>query len=482
MIGSYLRYLTPEQSKLFRAKAFELLAAHGVKLDPHAEMFACLERAGAQVDQASGMVRIPESVMLSLLESAPKSFTLGARDKDRAFELPRPQGSIYARTCTGGHGYIDPASGAYRKLRKQDLADWAQLVSQLDNITFMPYLFCDDVPTQSADVHGLATILKHCAKHAWVQPYTAESVSHLIKLGQAAAGGAEALKQNPLISMICCSLTPRAYKLMDIEAIVQCARAGVPIQACSLPGAGGTSPATMAGTALLAVVEIMAMVAMAQAVEPGTPVVACPIVFSTDMRTGRSLQSSVESMRGASLAVQFIKEELGLPTHNYGSGADSPTPDAQSMSERAMLTTLMAASGSDILGGAGQLEVATVVSPLQLMVDDEVFGMAGALMGGFDLNEDQLAWEALTQTQPGQHFLTSPHTLRHCRDGHQPLNFERDTRGNWVDKGSKCLMERLKDRYAALMAKPNPGLAGAELSAELDELVDQADRELTQSS
>jgi hypothetical protein len=48
-----------------------------------------------------------------------------------------------------------------------------------------------------------------------------------------------------------------------------------------------------------------------------------PLCFSTDMRTGRSLQSSVEAMRGASLAVQFIKDELGLPTHNYGSGADS---------------------------------------------------------------------------------------------------------------------------------------------------------------
>ena len=478
MIGSHLRYLSPEQAKLFSAKAFELLSSHGVKLDPHPEMFEALANAGAEVDQAGGMVRIPEKVMRGFLEAAPKSFSLGARAAEHVFDLPRPSGRIYARTCTGGHGYIDPASGAYRKLTKADLADWARLVGQLENITFMPYMFCDDVPTQSADVHGLAVILKNCAKHAWVQPYSDESISHLIGLGQAAAGGPEAFRQNPLISMIACSLTPRAYKHMDIEIILQCAKAGVPIQACSLPGAGGTSPATMAGTALLAVAEILAMVAMAQAVTPGIPVVACPIIFSTDMRTGRSLQSSVDSMRGASLAVQFIKDELELPTHNYGSGADSPVPDAQSMSERAMLTTLMAASGSDILGGAGQLEVATVVSPLQLMVDDEVLGMAGGLMHGFDLNEDQLAWEALTQTKPGQHFLTSPHTLRHCRDGQQPINFERDARENWLSKGSRGLMERLKDKYAQLMDLPNQGMAAPELCAQLDSLVERADQEL----
>jgi trimethylamine--corrinoid protein Co-methyltransferase len=478
MIGSYLRYLSQDQAAIFSSKAYELLAGHGVKLDPHPELFDLLDKAGAQVEADSGMVLFPEKAMRGLLEAAPKAFGLGARNPEKAFELPRPEGRIYARTCTGGHGYVDPSSGEYRKLQKEDLANWARLVNQLDNITFMPFMFCDDVPTQSADVHGLATILKNCDKHAWVQPYTAESVSHLIKLGQAAAGGADALEANPLISVIACSLTPRAYKHMDLEIILQAARAGAPIQACSLPGAGGTSPATMAGTALLAVVEIMAMAAMAQAVRPGAPVVACPIVFSTDMRTGRSLQSSVEAMRGASLAVQFIKDELGLPTHNYGSGADSATHDGQSMSERAMLTTLMAASGSDILGGAGQLEVATVVSPLQLMVDDEVLGMAGKLICGFELDDEQLAWEALTQTEPGQHFLTSPHTLRHCRDGLAPINFVRETRDNWVSSGSKGLLERLIPVHAELMNRDNTAQASPELAAELDGLVARADAEL----
>jgi trimethylamine--corrinoid protein Co-methyltransferase len=478
MIGSFLRFLNQEQTRLLCQKAFELLAEHGVKLDQHLELFEALDQAGAKVDQAGGMVRFPEKTMRGLLDAAPKSFTLGAREIGQAFNLPRPAGRIYARPCTGGHGFVDPANDAYRKVLKQDLAAWARLVGKLDNLTFMPYLFCDDAPTQTADVHGLATILQNCSKHAWVQPYTAESVSHLIGLGQAAAGGDDALKANPLISMIACSLTPRAYKHMDLEIIVQCAKSGVPIQACSLPGAGGTSPATMAGTALLAVAEIMAMVGMAQAMRPGAQVVACPIIFSTDMRTGRSLQTSVEAMRGASLAVQVIKDELNLPTHNYGSGADSPVHDAQSMSERAMLTTLMAASGSDILGGAGQLEVATVVSPLQLLVDNEVFGMAGSLIDGFDLNEDQLAWEVLTQTEPGQHFMTSPHTFKHCRDGLDPINFIRDTRGNWQNSGARDLMERLRGVHAELMSQEDTGLAGPELSREFDALVAKADEEL----
>jgi trimethylamine:corrinoid methyltransferase-like protein len=120
MIGSYLRYLSQDQAAIFSSKAYELLAGHGVKLDPHPELFDLLDKAGAQVEADSGMVLFPEKAMRGLLEAAPKSFGLGARNPEKAFELPRPEGRIYARTCTGGHGYVDPSSGEYRKLQKED--------------------------------------------------------------------------------------------------------------------------------------------------------------------------------------------------------------------------------------------------------------------------------------------------------------------------------------------------------------------------
>jgi trimethylamine:corrinoid methyltransferase-like protein len=348
----------------------------------------------------------------------------------------------------------------------------------LDAINFLPFLFPDDAPVKTADVHALATVLKATAKHVWVQPYNADSVAHLIALGGAAAGGVNQLEANPVISMIACSLTPRAFKHMDIEIMLQAARAGLPIHACSLPGAGGTAPATMAGTVLLAVAEILAMVAMIQAVRPGSPVVACPIIFSTDMRTGRSLQSSVEAMRGASLAVQVIRGEFNLPTHNYGSGSDSPVVDEQAAAERAMLTTLMALSGSDILGGAGQLEVATAVSPLQLIVDNEILSMARGLIAPFQLNEEEFGWEALVGTPPGQHFMTSEHTFRHCREGFMPMNFSRLTRDGWEQAGSGGLMGRVRQAYLELRKEQNAQCAPPEVATEIDSLVKAADRSL----
>ena len=478
MIGSKFSYLTDEQTGLMKDRVFDLLAGYGVKLDPHPRLFDLLAGVGAEVDRESSMVRFPHQVMKDLLALAPVSFKLGACDHDKSLTLPRPDGTFYGRSGGGCPGWIDPETGAYEKVTTENFAGWVRLINHLDEINLLSMLFCNDAPVETADIYSLAVLLKNTDKSIWVQPYSGGSVEYLISLAEAAAGGSEELAGNPVISMIVCSLTPRTFKTMDIEAIIRSAKAGVPIQACSLPGAGGTSPVTLPGTVLLATVEILAMAAMAQAVKPGSPVVACPIIFSMDMRTGRSLQSSVESMRAASMAVQFIKKAFGLPTHNYGSGTDSPIVDEQSASERAILTAWMAASGLDILGGAGQLEVATAASPLQLIVDNEVLAMVRRMVAPVRLDDEQLGWEVITTTSPGHHFMTSNHTFEHCREGFVPKNFIRMPRDEWQRDSCKTLMERVREDYKRIMSLENTAAASPELAREIDAVVQAADKKL----
>lgn len=478
MMGSKFPFFTSEQVQTLREKVLELLEDHGVKLDHHPEMFEVLAAAGINVDTETNMVRFPKAVIEGFIDQAPKEFVLGARGRDKILKLPRPDGTFYTRTGTGAHGWIEPETNSYRKVTIYDLAQWAKLINSLDGIDFLPFLFCNDVPVATADVYGLSTLLKNSDKHVWVQPYSTGSIEYLIKLGAAVAGGEAALKDNPIISMIACSLTPRAFKYMDLEIILQSSRLSIPIHACSLPGAGGTSPATLPGVILLATAEILAMLSMAQAVSPGTPIIACPIIFSTDMRTGRSLQSSVEALKAASGAIQFIKAAFNLPTHTYGSGSDAPDISGQSMSERSMLSTLMGVSGLDILGGAGQLEVATAVSPLQLIIDNEVIAMVRQIMTGFTFDDDNLAWDVLVETKPGDHFLTSDHTLMHCRDAFTPQNFIRLTREDWEKEGGRDLLDRALERYQTVMGTDNPYILNGELAEELDSIVKMADKNL----
>ncbi|MEW5723621.1 MAG: trimethylamine methyltransferase family protein [Thermodesulfobacteriota bacterium] len=478
MIGSYFSFFSADQVGQLRDQVLDLLERHGVKLDEHPEMFKHLEEAGAEVDRGTHLVRFPRGLMEECLKQAPREFVLGARGERKILPLPRPDGTFYARPGTGAHGWLDPETGEYRKVGLNELTEWARLVNHLDEISFITFLFANDVPTATADLHGLRTLLVNTDKHAWVQPYSAASVEYLLKMAETVAGGAGELRSNPVVSLIACSLTPRSFKYMDLEIIFRSARAGVPLQVCSLPGAGGTAPATLPGVILLAAAEILAMLAMAQAVSPGTPVVACPIIFSTDMKTGRSLQSSVEAVSAASGAVQFIKAAFGLPTHNYGSGSDAPNVGAESLAERTMLGALMALSGSDILGGAGQLEVATAVSPLLLIADNEILAMLRRLRLGFTLDEDQLALQTLAETAPGRHFLTTRHTLKHCRDQFAPTLFRGLAREAWERTKEKDLLDRARAEYRRLAAQDNPYLLSEDLTTELKAICHQADSKL----
>jgi len=220
------------------------------------------------------------------------------------------------------------------------------------------------------------------------------------------------------------------------------------------------------------------MVAVAQTLRPGTPVIATPLVFFGDMATGSSVQSSVEAVQGKAAAVEFIKAAFGLPTHTYGFGSDGPVPEAQSALESSLLATAVCSAGVDILGGAGQLEVATTVSPVQLVMDEELAVWLRRFAAGLPLNEDTLAWEELLATEPGGEFLSRKHTFRHCRDAHRSKLLTRDSINAWQKKGKVDLPGRALERYRTLVAREAAPRATPETSRELEALVRAADERL----
>jgi trimethylamine:corrinoid methyltransferase-like protein len=476
-LSSRVAFFSQDQLELMKARVFELLENRGVKMD-HPEVLKLMDKAGATVDFDSKIVRFAKEFLKEQISQAPTKITLTGRNGENRVKIPRDDGTFYTRTNTGAQSWIDLESGKYRRITASDVTDWARLADRLEEINICAFPVPSDVPTATPDVHALNLMLQNVEKHVWVQPYTRESVDYLINLAIAAAGGEQALRANPLVSFITCSLTPLEFKCMDLDIILKCARNGIPLHACSLPGAGATAPITVPGVVLLSAAEILAMLAAAQVVQPGIPVIATPLIFSTDMMTGRSLQSSAESMQGAALAVQFIKAAFGIPTHTYGIGSDSPIMDGQCMSEGALRSMLIGLSGADILGAAGQLEVATTISPVQLAIDNEVFGAVRRMISNLTFDDDSLAWADLLTAEPGGNFLTGDHTLRHCRDGLMPTNFTRMSREDRNKEGKGDLIARVTEYCKDLLDKAAPLNLPDHMIREMDSIVEGADRQL----
>lgn len=453
--------------------AFRLLETHGVAL-LHPAAHAALKKAGATEGMQATRLRFPRALVAEALAATPKSARLAGRTPARDLELPRADGGFVMRTGTGAHGFLDVETQAFRNLQIADVATIARVANGLDQVGFIAHPFSYGVPELTSDIHGLGELVTHTDKHVWLQPYNVENVEYLVGIVEAAGS----TRARPRASMIVCSFTPLEFKVMDVEALIQAGRAGLPVHACSLPSAGGTAPLSVAGNVLMAVTEILAMVTMGHVLAPGLPIIATPLMFTLDMATGQALHACPESLQAKALAVEVLNS-LGLLTHTYGMGSDTPDSDRQSMAERAMLGQAVALAGADILGGVGQLQTATMFCPVQAVLDDELGAYLRALIQTPEVDEAEFNWEELKEIGISGHFLASDQTLALCRTQYRPQVFRRDRRDDYDKADRYSAWEAARDRARALIAADLPdGLPDDHARAEIARLRARADDEI----
>lgn len=472
-------FLNDTTLDFMRARVLRLLADYGVAV-VHPVAREALLRAGAVEGSQSNRIRLPERMVAEALAETPKSVQLAGKTRPFDMSLPRTDHGFILRTGTGAHGYVDPRDAGYRNMDLKAVAEIAAVADTLDQVGFIAHPFVHGVPEVTADIHSYAAITSGTNKHVWMQPYQKENVEYLMKIAAIAAGGETELRARPSTSVITCSFSPLEFKYMDTEVIIQAGKYGVPVHACSLPSAGGTAPLSVPASALMAVAEVVGMTTMAHVLSPGLPVIATPLMFALDMRTGSALQSSVEAMQAASMAIQLVKQGFGLVAHTYGSGSDTPDADHQSMAERALLMQTIALAGADILGGIGQLECATVFSPVQAVLDNEL----GAMMRRFtrppEIDETSLNWDEMMSVAVGGHFLDSNHTVHACRDQLIPQVFQRDGRDDYEASGRRGAFEVARDRALSAISNAGPSVLSQDQTREISDLAAAADKHIVE--
>ncbi|TCP41014.1 trimethylamine methyltransferase family protein [Rhodovulum marinum] len=456
-------------------RVLDLLDGHGVVIR-HPGAAEALRRAGAAAGRDADRLRLPRAMVRAALEATPKAARLAGKTRARDLVLPRADGGIVLRTGTGAHGYVDPRDASYRGTDLVAVAEIAAVAESLDQVGFIAHPFVHGVPEKTADIHGFAALIARTTKHVWMQPYQRANIGYLMRIAAVAAGGDDALRAHPVTSIISTAFSPLEFKAMDSEAIVQAGRFGVPIHACSLPSGGGTAPYSVAGTALMAVAEIVAMATIAHHVAPDSPVIATPLIFTLDMATGAALMASVEAVQGAALAVAVLKRGFGLLTHSYGMGSDTPDADHQSMAERALLGQAVALAGADILGGVGQLQTATAFSPVQAVLDDRLGAMLRRFVRVPATDDAALNWDAMAAIRAGGHFLDDPHTLAHCRDALGRGVFLNQGRDDYEASRRRTAFDAAREvALAAIDAAPAEGYLDDAQRAEIADLVAHAD-------
>lgn len=175
--------------------------------------------------------------------------------------------------------------------------------------------------------------------------------------------------------------------------------------------AGAMSPCTVAGTLAQVLAEALAVCALTQLIRPGAPCLMGSFATAMSMRSGAPTFGNPEDGKLV-LAAGQLARRLGVPFHTVGALSASKLPDAQAEQEATWGLMMSVLAGANFINHAtGWLEGGLVTGFEKTMIDADLCGKLIDFCKGIDLDVESQAMDAIFETGPGKHFLSSKHTL-----------------------------------------------------------------------
>lgn len=421
------RFLERSEENLVHEQSLKTLAEMGVRIHS-APVLQMLKAAGADVDPKAEIAKIPEAMVKDALKKAPKRIRYAARDKAHDFEVPTKSHPFTATNGLAVH-IADIETGIDHPSTREDLAAFSRLADALDPIDYLwTSLTATDVPEVSHGLHELWVTLQNTTKH--VESITvagAADAKAQIALAALVAGGADALKKRPIMSVVACPTAPLTFNTVAVEAQVEFARAGVPILGMSMSLGGATSPVTVAGTIANINTENLASLVITQVAAPGAPHIYTSDSTPVDMKTGYIDYTAAETPMISAGAVQMARH-YGLPCMTAGWGAAVGTEvGLPAFSELAgIMLSVMA--GTDLSAGMGGLDHAKGCSYEMMILDAALWEDLRGFLREKAVTEETIALDVVKAVGHGNTFLKHPHTARTFK---QELFFRDRTKLGW---------------------------------------------------
>jgi trimethylamine--corrinoid protein Co-methyltransferase len=262
------------------------------------------------------------------------------------------------------------------------------------------------------------------------------------------------------------------------EGLIAMAEAGQPVVATPFTLAGAMAPATLAGALAQQHAEALFMVALAQVVRPGTPMVYGGFTSNVDMRTGSPAFGTPEYVQGQ-IATGQLARRVSLPwrTSNV---TGSAVVDAQAAYESEMSIWGAVLGGASLLyQGAGWLEGGLTASFEKLILDAELLQQMAVVLAPPVIDDDALGLDAIAEVGPGGHFFGSAHTLERYESAfYQPFLSDWRNYETWQEDGARTATQRANRIWKQLLAEYEPPPLDPGRAEALDEFVERRKREI----
>jgi trimethylamine---corrinoid protein Co-methyltransferase len=460
--------LSQAEVERIHAASMEILASVGIRVqyDKARQIFG---EAGAEVDETTQAVRIPESFIRQAVDKAPKQFSLYGIDPQFRLDIgPEQATPVFAGLGTPTR-IIDAHTGTVRPVTRQDLIDHIILIDACKHVhSTQMDVWPDDIPMTTIHSEAIWAWAHHSRKPFGMGCYGYLPTWDMMRMMALAVGGKEELRKQPRFFAICSVVSPLQMEKAQAEGLLICAEYGQPVTCAPEAIAGMTAPVTLAGLVAQENAAILAHITLAQLFRPGTPVLYGTVSTTANMRLGTVALGSIETGLITAASAQMA-HYYGLPIRSVGGATDSKREDLQAGFER--MGTLLPAvlAGVNYITCAGTLDGTMLESHALLVMDDELCGMAARLARGIEVNDESLALDLIKEVGFSGNYITSERTSRLFRkELFIPTLSAREPYETWEKEGGKLAIERARERALDILAKHQPRQLDPDLENELE--------------
>lgn len=271
---------------------------------------------GCRVDHERRVVQIPACIVEDAIRSAPPMNYQCGRDPRHDFVLEA--GRVAFCNFDEGIKIVDPFSGEHRDPTIEDVRRIARLVDALDGMaTYESAVGAHDVPGETAPIHQAEAGLLNTGKSVGTEAVSAFHVRRIAEMAELIVGGADELRERPIVGFGVCPVSPLQLPRDATEVIIETARRGLPDTVLSMAMAAASAPVTLAGTLVIHNAEVLAGITLAQLTERGVPVTYGSSTTAIDLRLAAASVGSPELALISAACVQLSRRYL-LPSFVAG--------------------------------------------------------------------------------------------------------------------------------------------------------------------
>lgn len=444
-----VKLLTDREIELIHDQALRVLAEIGVVVQ-NQKLLALLAEQGAQVDLAKKRVCFPKKWMEEFIAGASPEFD-EREDLQVSCTLPWGKRHIYSNG-------VEITAGTYPQFyltldnqvvphTLESVAFMTQLADRMENIDRLGTMGVpSDIPPLLSPLYQRLIAWKYARRKlsSCGEVRSLELLPYIVEMGQIMADA----KKTPLGRYLYAEvelISPLQFTEVEAAIFVDFWRRGLVCGIGFMYSAGGSGPATLAGTVALMVAESLFINVLYR---------HCYGL----KKLWFQCNSSVLDMKVAMFP--FGRPERGLMTlamgqlaDYYRAGlwasavyADAKLPSTEAGMQSAFNTVPSIMAGSLGLECFGILSGGEIGSAVQLVIDNEFGGALKRFARGFEVNADTLAFDLVKELGPGGVFTGTEHTAHHYRNEHwQPALFSREGVNAWLKDGRKIDADKARE-------------------------------------